>query len=157
MYRGGQLSDISEVSQVGVKTIQQFRHLGPFTHPLSCSPQSPVDHINKLTVLGRLIFLSTSTPQLKPQAKVQALLDKCFKFCLSSMPVRLTTTTNIAWQAHSACQFFCLLQENNVCQAHVCVMAKLISIVLYRQHFKCLPSNACSFSCLQTHTECPKK
>ena len=38
MYRGGQLRDISEVSEVGVTTIQQFRHLGPFTHPLSSSP-----------------------------------------------------------------------------------------------------------------------
>ena len=42
VYRGGQLRDISEVSQVGVTTIQQFRHLGPFTHPLSSSPS--VDH-----------------------------------------------------------------------------------------------------------------
>ena len=42
MYRGGQLRDISEVNEVGVKAIQQFRHLGPFTHPLSSSPS--VDH-----------------------------------------------------------------------------------------------------------------
>ena len=42
MYRGGQLRDISEVSEVGVTTIQRFRHLGPFTHPLSSSPS--VDH-----------------------------------------------------------------------------------------------------------------
>ena len=27
---------------MGVKTIQQFRHLGPFTHPLS--PSLSVDH-----------------------------------------------------------------------------------------------------------------
>ena len=32
VYRGGQLRDILEVSEVGVTTIQQFRHLGPFTH-----------------------------------------------------------------------------------------------------------------------------
>ena len=31
MYRGGQLRGILEVS---VTIIQQFRHLGPFTHPL---------------------------------------------------------------------------------------------------------------------------
>ena len=42
MYRGGQLRDISEVSEVGVTTIEQFCHLGPFTHPLSSSPS--VDH-----------------------------------------------------------------------------------------------------------------
>ena len=42
MYRGGQLRDISEVSEAGVKTIQQFRHLGPITHPLNSSPS--VDH-----------------------------------------------------------------------------------------------------------------
>ena len=42
MYRDGQLRDISEVSEVGVTIIQQFRHLGPFTHPLSSSPS--VDH-----------------------------------------------------------------------------------------------------------------
>ena len=42
MYRGGQLRDILEVSEVGVTIIQQFRHLGPFTHPLSSSPS--VDH-----------------------------------------------------------------------------------------------------------------
>ena len=42
MYRGGQLRDILEVSEMGVTTIQQFRHLGPFTHPLSSSPS--VDH-----------------------------------------------------------------------------------------------------------------
>ena len=38
MYHGGQLRDTSKVSEVGVKTIQQFRHLGSFTHPLSSSP-----------------------------------------------------------------------------------------------------------------------
>ena len=42
MYRGGQLRDISGVSEVGVTTIQQLRHLGPFTHTLSSSPS--VDH-----------------------------------------------------------------------------------------------------------------
>ena len=42
MYRGGQLRDILQVSEVGVTTIEQFRHLGPFTHPLSSSPS--VDH-----------------------------------------------------------------------------------------------------------------
>ena len=42
MYRGGQLRDISEVSEVGVTIIPQFRHLGLFTHPLSSSPS--VDH-----------------------------------------------------------------------------------------------------------------
>ena len=42
MYREGQLRDISEVSEVGVTIIQQFRHLGPFTHPLSSCPS--VDH-----------------------------------------------------------------------------------------------------------------
>ena len=31
MYRGGQLRDISEVSEVGVKTIRQFHHLGPWS------------------------------------------------------------------------------------------------------------------------------
>ena len=36
------MRDISEVSEVGVTTIQQFRHLGPFTHPLSSSPSA--DH-----------------------------------------------------------------------------------------------------------------
>ena len=34
--------DISEVSEVGVTIIQQFHHLGPFTHPLSSTPS--VDH-----------------------------------------------------------------------------------------------------------------
>ena len=42
MYRGGQLRDISEVSDVGVTIIQQFRHLRPFTHSLSSGPS--VDH-----------------------------------------------------------------------------------------------------------------
>ena len=42
MYSDSQLRDISEVSEVGVTIIQQFRHLGPFTHPLSSSPS--VDH-----------------------------------------------------------------------------------------------------------------
>ena len=42
MYRGGQLRDTSEVSEVGVKTIQQFRLLGPFIHPLNSSLS--VDH-----------------------------------------------------------------------------------------------------------------
>ena len=42
MYRGGQLRDILEDSEVGVTTIEQFRHLGPFTHPLSSNPS--VDH-----------------------------------------------------------------------------------------------------------------
>ena len=39
MYRGGQLRDISEVSEVGVTIIQQFRHLGPFIHPCVLVPQ----------------------------------------------------------------------------------------------------------------------
>ena len=47
MYRGGQLRDISEVSEVGVTIIQQFRHLGPFTHPLSSGPS--VDHVTIYT------------------------------------------------------------------------------------------------------------
>ena len=42
VYRGGQLRDILKGSEVGVKTILQFCHLGPFTHPLSSSPS--VDH-----------------------------------------------------------------------------------------------------------------
>ena len=40
MCRGGQLRDTSEVSEMGVRTIQQFCHLDPFTHPLGPS----VDH-----------------------------------------------------------------------------------------------------------------
>ena len=40
VYCGGQLRDISEVSEVGVTTVQQFRHLGPFRHPLSSSPSA---------------------------------------------------------------------------------------------------------------------
>ena len=40
MYRGGQLRDISEVSEVGVKTIRQFRHLGLFTIHSSAEFQS---------------------------------------------------------------------------------------------------------------------
>ena len=48
VYRGGQLRDISEVSKVGVKTIQQFRHLGPFTHPLSSSPSVDLVQIKGL-------------------------------------------------------------------------------------------------------------
>ena len=51
MYRGGQLRDISEFSEVGVTTIQQFRHLGPFTHPLSSSPSVDHDYI-----LGHYIY-----------------------------------------------------------------------------------------------------
>ena len=46
MYRGGQLRDISEVSEVCVTIIQQFHHLGPFTHPPSSSP-SVDDDITK--------------------------------------------------------------------------------------------------------------
>ena len=47
MYRGGQLRDISEVSgDVGVKVTQQFRHLRPFTHPLSSSPSGDHDWSN---------------------------------------------------------------------------------------------------------------
>ena len=38
-----------------------------------------------------------------------------------------------------------LVINKNVCQAHVCVMAKLTNIVLDRQNFTCLPNNACSF------------
>ena len=39
MYCGSQLRDILRDSKVGVKTIRHFRHLGPFTHALSSSPQ----------------------------------------------------------------------------------------------------------------------
>ena len=48
VYRGGQLKDISEVSKVGVIIIQQFRHLGPFAHPLSSSPSVDHGHSNSL-------------------------------------------------------------------------------------------------------------
>ena len=47
MYRDGQLRDISEVSEVGVTITQQFRHLGPFTHPLSSSPSVDHDRISR--------------------------------------------------------------------------------------------------------------
>ena len=50
VYCGGQLRDISEDSEVGVTIIQQFRHLGPFTHPLSSSPS--VDHGPTFSLLG---------------------------------------------------------------------------------------------------------
>ena len=42
MYRGGQLRDISGVSEMGVTIILQFCRSGPFTHPLSSGPS--VDH-----------------------------------------------------------------------------------------------------------------
>ena len=50
MYRGGQLRDISKVSEVGVIIIQQFRHLGPFAHPLSSSPSVDHEHINVMII-----------------------------------------------------------------------------------------------------------
>ena len=56
MYRGGQLRDISEVSEVGVIIIQQFRHLGPFAHPLSSSLS--VDH--GLTLNVQIVFVDHS-------------------------------------------------------------------------------------------------
>ena len=59
MYRGGQLRDISEVSEVGVKTIQQFRHLGSFTHPPSSSPS--VDHGWRETILHKRLTTSDHT------------------------------------------------------------------------------------------------
>ena len=57
MYRGGQLRDISEVSEVGVTIIQQLRHLGPFTHPLSSSPSVDHGEING-NILLVITFLS---------------------------------------------------------------------------------------------------
>ena len=42
MNLSDQLRDISGVSEVGVKPIQHFHHLGQFTHSLSPSPS--VDH-----------------------------------------------------------------------------------------------------------------
>ena len=53
MYRGGQLRDISEDSEVSVTIIQQFRHLGPFTHPLSSSPS--VDHASTKPIISFLL------------------------------------------------------------------------------------------------------
>ena len=44
----GQLRDISEVREAGVKSIPQFHHSGPFTHPLSSNPSA--DH--KQAILG---------------------------------------------------------------------------------------------------------
>ena len=35
--------------------------------------------------------------------------------------------------------------SKTVCEAYVCMMAKLTKIVLDRQNFKCLSNNACSF------------
>ena len=58
VYRGGQLRDISEVSEVGVTTIQQLRHLGPFT--LSSSPS--VDHAaTAIMVLHHTLSLFATT------------------------------------------------------------------------------------------------
>ena len=51
MYCGGQLRDISEVSEVGVTIIQQFRHLDPSTHLLSSSPS--VDHAGTGDLLSK--------------------------------------------------------------------------------------------------------
>ena len=48
MYRGGELRDISEVGEVGVKTIRQFCHLDPFTHPLNSGPSD--DHEQSFNV-----------------------------------------------------------------------------------------------------------
>ena len=36
-------------------------------------------------------------------------------------------------------------RRENVCQAHVCMMAKLTNIMLYRKNFKYLPNIGCSF------------
>ena len=47
MCRGGKLRDISEVSEVGVNTIQQFRHLGPFTH----SPSSQLTMFRRMHIV----------------------------------------------------------------------------------------------------------
>ena len=66
MYRGGQLRDISEVSEVGAKTIQQFRHLGPFTHPLTSSPSVGHDQTSFPT--------SHPTQNGKKELKTQVLL-----------------------------------------------------------------------------------
>ena len=59
MYRDGQQRDISEVSEVGVTIIQQFRHLDPFTHPLSSSPS--VDH--GLSTINKVFLKKVNTMQ----------------------------------------------------------------------------------------------
>ena len=52
MYHGGQVRDILEVSKMGVKTIQEFRHLGSFTYPLRSSP-SPGDFVTNVKQVNR--------------------------------------------------------------------------------------------------------
>ena len=50
LCRGGQLRNISEVSEAGVKTIRQFHYLGPFTHPLSSSPSADHSEVGVKTI-----------------------------------------------------------------------------------------------------------
>ena len=62
-----QLRDISEVSEVGVIIIQQFRHLGPFTHPLSSSPLVDHDQTEAFSILKWRPVSGLSNDKLAPR------------------------------------------------------------------------------------------
>ena len=84
MYRSGQLRDISEVSEVRVKTIQQSRHLGPFTHPLSSSPSADdaTTSCSMIVVLVSEFKNETLWPYLKAKR-----LQKCSVGCDGSTSI----------------------------------------------------------------------
>ena len=69
-------------------------------------------------------------------------LTNVLKFCLSNMLVRLATIKHCLPSTVCFSSFkniFLLVTSKNVCQAHICVMAKSTNIVLDKQNF-----NTCS-------------
>ena len=107
------------------------------------------DNLQKSKFKATYSFKLLECPlQINPRPNVQALPDKHFELCLSSLIVRLATMTNIAWQAHFACQvsktFF--VSHKQKCLTSICSCdGQSDKILLDRQNFKCLPNNACSF------------
>ena len=114
-------------------------------HNKSTTGSQQDDFIWKPGLTRQLSRRQKIKPRHGPGQTYKHCLTKPFKFCLSSMLVRLATTTkNIASQAHFACKcnFFILFKNIFllVSQAHVCIMD---TFVLDMQKFKCSPNNAC--------------
>ena len=117
-----------KVCSILLPKFQQMNHLYIFW----VNPPSSVPCCFVVTTWNICLWYS-----IKPRPNRQTLFARHFELCSSNMLACLTTTTNIAWQAHFACQFkniFCLSQAKNVCQAHVCVVAKPTDIVLDKQN-----------------------
>ena len=76
-----------------------------------------------------------SLQYLKPWPNGQTLSAKHFELCSSNMLARLATTTNIAWQAHFACQCFWNFPKTFfACHKQKCILSTCLCSGQIKKH-----------------------